>query len=134
MLVLAASASFLLALLPVYAQAQEKAGEKITEQAQEIAFNEIVSQAQYANTLGRNALLTTEVFLAVQTRFSFDSQTREFRMHYEIAGEKNKTLAEKTSFDAIVSNEVFSRGRHEVSVSNQGTIEIGIMPASRQEK
>jgi len=133
MLVLAASASFLLALLPVYAQAQEKAGEKITEQAQEIAFNEIVSQAQYANTLGRNALLTTEVFLAVQTRFSFYSQTREFRMHYENGG-KNKTLAEKTSFDAIVSNEVFGRGRHEVSVSNQGTIEIGIMPASSQEK
>src|SRR3989344_3589567 len=133
MLVLAASASFLLALLPVYSQAQAKANEKIVDQTQEMAFNAITAQAREAHTLGRNALLTTEVFLpARQTVFSFNGQTRELRMEYENSG-KNKTLAEKTAFDAVFMGEV-GRGKHEVHISNQGAIEIAITPARNQEK
>ncbi len=134
MLVLAASASFLLALLPVYAQAQVKANEKITDQTQEIAFEAITAQAREAHSLGRNALLSAQVFLSArQTSFSFDSRTRELRMEYENGG-KNKTLAEKTAFDAVVAGEVFGRGKHEVRISNQGALEITITPAGAQEK
>ncbi len=133
MLVLAASASFLLALLPVYSQAQAKANEKITDQTQEIAFNAIIAQARVAHSLGKNALLAGEVFFSArQTGFSFDARTRELHMEYENAG-KNKTLAEKTAFDAVVVGEV-ARGKHEVRVSNQGALEIAITPAHVQEK
>ncbi len=125
MLVLAASASFLLVLLPVYAQAQEKTRETVIDQIQLSAFKRIVGFAMQTETLGIQSELTAEIRFAAETTLSFNPETQTIEMAYARAGE-NKSLKEKLGFDVELNQTKFGKGEFQTVFKNAGIVEISL--------
>ncbi|MEM4254808.1 MAG: hypothetical protein QXR53_00565 [Candidatus Norongarragalinales archaeon] len=123
MLVMAASAAFLLALSPAYAQAQEKTREAITDQTQLSAFQRIAGTARQAETMGFGALLKEKIFFQAETILSFDETTKTMNMDYSHAG-KTKTLREKLGFPVKFGQAEFAKGEFQAVFENKREIQI----------
>ena len=127
LIILAALALFLLAFLPVYAQAQKNAKEKLVGQAQALAFSQITGLAAQAETLGRQNSLSAEIrFQADSTSLEYDGQAGILKMIYSLSG-KTLTLEEKLSFPLDVPQSEFEKGAYTATASFEETVSIQLV-------
>lgn len=123
MLVLAASASLLVALLPTYAQAQQQTREKIIDQAQSFAFKKIIDYAHEAKTLGKGTFLSTTITLrSPQTVFS--ASESQIQASYQNGLEKRLV---EDNFGVEFEENSLEKGEHTVEISNNGSIIVRIL-------
>ena len=126
LIVFAALAVFLAVLLPIYSAAQEKAREKIIDETQKLAFQQLVDLTRKAEVLGVESMVSSKVRFTANASLEFEEPTSILRMVYSNSGAKE--INETLGFPAKVETTEFEEGHYVVQAKfEQNAVQLTLI-------